>query len=153
MPGTAFIGKIVVNKKGKFFGWCNQYYTEGNGNCKNGRIRKYSEVRYLVGALAKEGRGYSVACVKLSNADWQSALFYETHDLSLADSVWSIKDPGGGFIPQGNAEIQLKKLPHSKKEIAKIRRRFKEMNVSTNNNQTWIKMVKAWHKRTLVLWI
>ena len=150
-PDPAFEGEIVVDKDGKFCGYCSQphisesekYYGENHDN---------REIRSLVGAVAKEGKGYSLLLFKLSNDDEQMPLSYEIHDASVADCIWSAKDPYGGFVSHGNAKISLSEMPYSEKEAKSIMAKFCEVDKNVGDNEALICEVDSWQKKALVLW-
>lgn len=151
-PDPAFEGEIVVNDAGKFYGWCEQFCLEGSESNEVKEFDGFNKTRYLIGALAEEFGGYSVALFKLANVEWQAPIFYETHDVSSADSIWAAKDPGGCFVPYGNARISLTKLPFSENAAVRIKNRFSEANISINENDDLLREVESWREKTLVLW-
>ena len=151
-PNPAFIGEIVVNEDGKFYGWCEQYCVEGVIDLQVGGVYEVDEFRYLIGALAKECDGYSLLFFKLSNAPWQAPLSYEIHDASAADCIWSAKDPSGGFVPRGNAMVSLEEIPYSEAEVEYVKELFCDADISINVNDDLVRKVESWHKKTLVLW-
>ncbi len=151
-PESAFEGEIAVNHDGKFYGWCEQRFVEGVSGRKDAIQRSADKVRSLVGALAEEGAGYSLTFFKLSNSSLQVPLLYEFHDASAADSIWSAEDPGGGFVPQGNARISLEEIPYSDAATAHIRDRFGETDISISQNDAMIREVDSWQPKNLVLW-
>ena len=151
-PDPAFIGKIAVNEDGKFCGYCKQLCIEGVSDKNNNEVRNVDKYRALVGAMAEEGDGYSLLFFKLSNEPWQAPLAYEVHDSSLADSVWSAKDPSGGFVAQGNARAWLEELSYTEESETRIKEQFCEVDISIGANNELINELGKWQKKTLVLW-
>lgn len=151
-PAFAFEGEIAVNHEGKFYGWCEQAFIEGVSSQEEAVQRDADKVRSLVGALAEEGDGYSLMFFKLSNDTWQTPLLYEFHSASAADSIWSAEDPGGGFVPWGNAQIYLTEIPYSDAAATHIKDRFGETDISISRNDTLIREVDSWQSKNLVLW-
>ena len=152
-PDPAFAGEIVVNETGKFYGWCDQYSTEGTNDLQAGGVYEIDETRYLIGALAKEGDGYSLLFFKLSNAPWQTPLLYEIHDVSATDCIWAAMDFDGDFAPKGNAMVSLEEIPYSKADAEQVRERFYDADISINENDALVQEVASWHKKSLVLWV
>lgn len=148
----AFAGEIAVDENGKFCGWCEQIYAEGSNGHYDEKPCENNKTRCVVGALAEENHGYSLLFFKLSNDEWQTPLSYEIHTDSTADCVWSAKDPGGGFVAQGNAMVTLEEIHYSKSKASRIRNHFRKMYTSTIVNDTLLQEVGSWKKKTLVLW-
>lgn len=151
-PDPAFEGRIAVDENGKFCGWCEQACAEGSSNYHEDKLCESDKTRCLVGALAEEGDGYSLLFFKLSNDEWQPPLSYEIHATSTADCVWSAKDPGGGFVAMGNAMVSLEELQRSESSADRIRKQFREMYVSTAENDALLQEVGSLQKKALVLW-
>lgn len=149
-PGPAFEGKIVVDEEGKFCGYCEEMHG------------KYADVdaeevpaktRYLIGAAAEEGNGYSLAFFKMSNEARLAPLYYEVHGVSSTDCYWSAMGFSGGFTPQGNAEVSLEEeLPYSEEVADCIKKRFRGVDKEVNGNCALIHEVGLWKKKALVLW-
>lgn len=151
--GPMFNGKILVDEVGKFCGYCEQHYTEGDGGRCDEDACEAVKMRGIVGAIAKEGDGYSLLFYKLSNAPWQAPLLYEIHDASPTNCIWSAKDPGGGFIPRGNARVSLEELPYSKEIEDGIKVKFGEVDLENDCNKALVQEVGSWRKEPLVLWM
>ena len=149
----AFAGKIVVNEMGKFYGWCEQFCTEGSAGHDCGPVNETNKIRCLVGALAEEGEGYSLLFYKLPSMSLQTPLLYEIHSASAVDCVWSAEDPGGGFVSHGNAEVVVEEIPYSENAAISIRERFCETDISLSKNDWLIREVDSWQAKNLVLWM
>ena len=130
----AFEGEIVVNDEGKFYGWCEQFCSEGSAGYNCDTVSDINKVRCMVGALAEEGEGYSLLFYKLPNMPLQTPLLYEIHSTSPADCIWSAEDPGGGFVSYGNAEVFVEEISYSEEAINGVRERFSEMDISFSKN-------------------
>lgn len=147
-PDPAFVGEIVVDEDGKFFGWCDSLYINNR--------EQHSEPNwqhFLTGAVAEENGGYSLLFFRLSNVIWQPPMVCEIHDTSPADCVWAAKDPGGSFVPQGNARAKLEKLAYSDEYAERIKQRFQEVDTTIDHNAELIQEVDSWQQKKLVLWV
>ena len=151
-PDPAFEGEIFVNKEGKFRGYCKQPYVNESAKYYGEEVCSSGTIRPIIGAVAKEGAGYSLVLFKLSNEEYQVPLSYEIHDASLADCIWSVKDPYGGFVPHGNARIVLEEEPYSTEKAKRIISRFDEADKKIGDNEALICEVDSWEKKSLVLW-
>ena len=146
-PDPEFAGEIVVDEAGKFCGWCEKLADK-----KREDIAKANWQFYLVGTMADENHGYSLQFLELSNVPWRPAVLFEIHTTSGADSIWSAKDPGGGFVPYGNARVDLEELEYSEEHADRVKRRFRAVDININHNGELIQIAHGWRKRTLVLW-
>lgn len=144
-PDPAFAGEIVVDKEGRFCGYCDELYGDEGGRY-TGDNYALNKVRYLVGSVAEKNDGYGVRFYKLSNDPWQAPLIYNQHHAEN-EGFWGaltvLNLPIGDFTYMGEARISLEELPYTEEDADRIKARFGELDISVNDDLNGQMVIRA----------
>lgn len=134
-PNPSFTGEIIVDDAGVFCGYCTELYNS-----------RKSEVRFLAGAFAPNGRNgkTGIAFYKMSNDPIQAPLMYVMPDLDNVQSgSWAAPGLFGYFEPQGKAKITIEEATYSEDDESRIKSQFEEVDKSVNGNGQLLEQVQC----------
>lgn len=135
-PDPSFSGKIIVNEKDEFIGFCDELY------CSN--MSEINRIRYIAGAFAENGRNgkRGIAFYKMSNDPEQSPLMYVTPDLANQESgSWAALSIFGYFQEQGRSKIAIEEEVYSEEEENRIKSKYQSLNKEVNGNNELLDQV------------
>lgn len=121
-PDPSFVGEIVVDDANTFYGYCDELYEN-----------RKSETRFLVGAIAPNGRNgrNGIAFYKMSNCSECTSLMYVVPDLEapISDGSWA-ELRFGLFRPMGPAKVKIEEKDDSdfEKDEKRIKTKFNELD-------------------------
>jgi hypothetical protein len=135
-PDPSFSGKIIVDEKDEFIGFCDELY------CSN--MSEVNQIRYIAGAFAENGRNgkRGIAFYKMSNDPEQSPLMYVTPDLANPESgSWAALSIFGYFQEQGRSKIAIEEEVYSEEEENRIKSKYQSLNKEVNGNNELLDQV------------
>lgn len=140
-PDPAFVGEIVLEDSGTFYGYCNELYDDN--------MPDLNKNRFIAGAITANARNHKlgIAFYKLSNDEVQLPLMYVVPDLEdSTNGEWAILSNFSGYFQRvDRAKIQLEELIFSNPEAEseRIRDRFEDLDRNINGNGQLIDQIQC----------
>ncbi|MBR5389597.1 hypothetical protein IK146_03500 [Candidatus Saccharibacteria bacterium] len=135
-PDPSFSGKIVVNEKDEFFGFCDELYRSD--------MSDINRIRYIAGAFAPNGRNGArgIAFYKMSNDPEQSPLMYVVPDLTNPESgSWAALSIFGYFQEQGKSKVIVTEEVYSEEEENRIKAEYCALDKGINGNDELLEQI------------
>ena len=140
-PDPAFVGEIVLEDSGTFYGYCDELYDE--------EMPDINKTRYLAGAIAANARNHKngIAFYKLSNDDEQLPLMYVMPDLEDENSgEWAALSTFSGYfqrVDSAKVKIEETNPDNPEEEAERILNKFDELDQTINGNGQLIAQIQC----------
>ena len=134
-PDPSFTGEIVVDDANVFCGYCTELYNS-----------RKSEIRFLAGAFASNGRNgkIGIAFYKMSNNPIYAPQMYIILDLEdICPGSWKELYFGSYFVFRGGAKIAVEEVTYSEDEESRIKSQFEKIDRSINCNSQLLEQVQC----------
>ena len=136
-PNPSFSGRIITDKEGRFYGYCEELYDGASD---------VSRIRYIAGAFAENSyrRRQGIAFFKMSNDPSQDPLVYITLDLGNPEGgSWYELSTLGCFQRRGRARVVVKEEPFSEEVANSIMTKYSTLNKGVNGNDKLLREIQG----------